>query len=481
MDVVKGMLYSANDLLWSYPLVLLLILVGVYFSIKTAFLQFRCFKEMWRLLKEYPRNGQGISSFQSFSLSLASRIGSSNILGVALAISIGGPGAVFWMWCVAFLGMATSFAENTLGQLYKVKDGDLYRGGTAYYIEKALGWHNYAAVFALLLITSFGVLFTLVQSNIIAQSFSMVYSLDEEWVVAFLVGIIGVIIVGGLRRIVHVTEILVPFMLLIYLGVTGYIMLRNITLLPDILSLIVNNALGFRELLGGGMGIALVQGTRRGIFSNEAGTGSISSAGASANVSHPVKQGFIQSLGVFVDTMVVSTCTAFIILISGLYGHGVPNGILLTQASMAIHIGSLAPYLVSISLFLFSFTSVISNYYYGESNLRFLSDKHVALQGYRVLFLAMIVIGPFIEASFVWESIDFMIGVMMLLNAIVLLRLSPTVMILFKDYVLQRKAGLDPVFYADDFPTITGTECWQNEIPENIDEVDDPYFKAMPQ
>lgn len=481
MEVIKHILYSANELLWSYPLVLLLILVGVFFTIKTACIQLRCFKEMWRLLRERPHNGQGISPFQSFSLSLASRIGSSNILGVALAISIGGPGAVFWMWCVAFLGMATSFAENSLGQLYKVKDGDLYRGGAAYYIHKALGWRVYAILFALLLIVSFGTLFTLVQSNIIAESFSMVFSLDEEWVVMFLVLITGIIILGGVRRIVHVTEILVPLMLLIYLGISGYILLRNINLLPDILSLIINNALGVKELLGGGIGIALVQGTRRGIFSNEAGTGSIASAGASANVSHPAKQGFVQSLGVFVDTMVVSTMTAFIILISGLYGQGVPNGILLTQASMAIHIGSLAPYLVSISLFLFAFTSVISNYYYGESNLVFLSKKRGMLFGYRVLFLLMLMLGPFIEASFIWECIDLMIGLMMLMNAIALLRLTPTVMILFKDYVLQRKAGLDPVFYVDDFPTITGTECWQNEMPENIDAVDDPYFKAMPQ
>ncbi len=480
MEVIKRILYSANELLWSYPLVLLLILVGAFFTIKTTCIQLRCFKEMWHLLREHPRDGIGISSFQSFSLSLASRIGSSNILGVALAISIGGPGAVFWMWCVAFLGMATSFAENSLGQLYKVKDGDLYRGGAAYYIQKALGWRHYAIVFAILLIASFGILFTLVQSNIIAESFSMVFSFDEEWVVMFLVLITGIIILGGIRRIVHVTEILVPLMLLIYLGVSSYILLKNIEILPDMLSLIVNNALGVKELLAGGIGIALVQGARRGIFSNEAGTGSIASAGASANVSHPAKQGFVQSLGVFVDTMVVSTMTAFIILISGLYGNGVPNGILLTQASMAIHIGALAPYLVSISLFLFAFTSVISNYYYGESNLFFLSKKRSVLFGYRLLFLLMLMLGPFIEANFIWECIDLMIGLMMLMNAIVLLRLTPTVMILFKDYVIQRKAGIEPLFDIEDFPTITGTECWQKS-PEKIDTVDDPYFKAMPQ
>lgn len=454
---------EGNNLLWTYILIALLLGLGLYFTIRTRFVQVRLFGEMFRVITEKKDGTGGISAFQAFTISTASRVGTGNITGVALAIAIGGPGAVFWMWVVALIGMATAFIESTLAQVYKIRDGEQFRGGPAYYMEKALGTRKLGIVFAILLTLAFGFIFNSVQSNTIAQSVGDVLDIPNWVVGAVLVVLAAIVIFGGVRRIAHVTQIVVPIMATVYLIVVAYIMVMNFTEIPAVFTLIIQNAFGLEEVVGGGIGAAIMQGIRRGLFSNEAGMGSVPNAAASANVSHPAKQGLVQSLGVFFDTIIICSATAFVIILADLYRTSEQEGVLLTQASMDVHLGSWAPYFLAIAIFFFAFSSIVGNYYYGETNIEFINAHSMWLTVYRFGVLAMVMFGSVAQVQLVWNMADLFMGMMAVINLIVIALLGKIAFRVLDDYMGQRKAGKNPVFYAKNVPGLKNTECWGEE------------------
>ncbi len=463
MDALNWLVGPANDFIWTYILIGFLLIVGIYFTVGTKFVQIRLFKEMFKLIVERKVGNSGVSPFQAFTISAASRVGTGNITGVALAIGIGGPGAIFWMWIIAIVGMATAFVESTLAQVYKVKDGDTFRGGPAYYMQKALGYRKLGIVFAILLTLCFGFIFNSVQSNTISQSFMEVFGV-QDWVVGLvLVVLTGIIIFGGIKRIVKVTQFIVPIMAVLYIIIALYIVAMNITEVPAMFKLIIDHAFGLKEIVGGGVGAAIMQGVRRGLFSNEAGMGSVPNAAATANTSHPAKQGLVQSLGVFFDTMVVCSATAFIILLAGLYDKGEASGIILTQTSMALHVGSWAPYFVAIAIMFFAFSSIIGNYYYGETNIEFINAHKSWMTLYRVAVLGMVMFGAMAQVEVVWNMADLFMGLMAILNLIVILMLGKVAFKVLDDFSVQRKQGLNPVFKAESIPGLKGAECWEDE------------------
>ncbi|MGG0645080.1 alanine/glycine:cation symporter family protein [Sporosarcina gallistercoris] len=465
-DFLNWITGSFSNYLWTYVLIGLLLMLGLYFTIGTKFVQFRLFGEMFRLIVEKKDSEDGVSAFQAFTISAASRVGTGNVTGVALAIGIGGPGAVFWMWIIAIIGMATAFIESTLAQVYKVRDGDTFRGGPAYYMQKALGLRGLGIVFAILLTLCFGFIFNAVQSNTISQSFSDVFNVPEWAVGIVLVVLTAIIIFGGVKRIVKVTQAIVPIMATLYILVALYIVVMNITEIPAMFTLIVEHAFGLKEMAGGGVGAAIMQGVRRGLFSNEAGMGSVPNAAATANVTHPAKQGLVQSLGVFFDTIIICSATAFIILLAGLYDTGETDGILLTQASMAEHVGSWAPYFVAIAILFFAFSSIIGNYYYGETNIEFLNAHKVWMTVYRIAVLGMVMFGAMAKVQTVWDLADVFMGLMAVLNLIVIAVLSRIAFSVLDDFTIQRKQGLNPKFQAKSIPGLKGTECWGEEQPK---------------
>ena len=463
MDTLKWLVGPANDFLWTYILIGVLLLIGAYFTIRTKFVQVRLFGEMFRLIVEKKEGDDGVSPFQAFTISAASRVGTGNITGVALAIGIGGPGAVFWMWVIAIIGMATAFVESTLAQVYKVRDGDTFRGGPAYYMQKALGWRKLGIVFAILLTLCFGFIFNAVQSNTISQSFSDVFGIPD-WVIGLsLVLLTAVIIFGGVKRIVKVTQTIVPVMAVLYILVAAYIVIMNVTEVPAMFKLIIEHAFGIKEIVGGGIGAAMMQGIRRGLFSNEAGMGSVPNAAATANISHPAKQGLVQSLGVFFDTIIICSATAFIILLADLYGTGEKDGILLTQASMAVHVGAWAPYFIAIAILFFAFSSIVGNYYYGETNIEFINAHKSWMIIYRVLVLGMVMFGALAKVDVVWSMADLFMGMMAILNLFVILVLGKIAFKVLDDFSVQRKKGLNPVFKASSVPGLKGAECWEDK------------------
>lgn len=463
MDFLNWLVGPLNNFLWTYILIAVLLVLGVYFTVRTRFVQVRLFKEMFRLIVEKKDNNDGVSPFQAFTISAASRVGTGNVTGVALAIGIGGPGAVFWMWVIAIIGMATAFIESTLAQVYKVKDGDTFRGGPAYYMEKALGLRKLGIVFAILLTLCFGFIFNAVQSNTISQSFMDVFGL-KDWIIGLVLVIAtAIIIFGGVKRIVKVTEIVVPIMATFYIVIAFYIVVTNITQIPEVFNLIIGHAFGLREVVGGGIGAAMMQGIRRGLFSNEAGMGSVPNAAATANVSHPAKQGLVQSLGVFFDTIIVCSATAFIIILAGLYTTGESDGIVLTQESMALHVGAWAPYFVAIAILFFAFSSIIGNYYYGETNIEFIKANKNWMTVYRFLVLGMVMFGAMAKVSVVWDMADLFMGLMAVINLVVIALLGSVAFKVLEDFNKQRKQGLNPVFKASSIPGLKGAECWEDD------------------
>lgn len=460
LDGITWFVDNVNTLLWTYILIALLLGLGLYFTIRTKFVQVRLFGEMFRVITEKKDGDSGVSAFQAFTISTASRVGTGNITGVALAIAIGGPGAVFWMWVVAIIGMATAFIESTLAQVYKVRDGEQFRGGPAYYMEKALGTRKLGIVFAILLTLAFGFIFNSVQSNTIAQSFGDVFSIPDWSVGAGLVLLTAVIIFGGVKRIARVTQVVVPIMAVAYILVALYIVIMNFTEIPAVFSLIIKSAFGLEEAVGGGIGAAIMQGVRRGLFSNEAGMGSVPNAAASANVSHPAKQGLVQSLGVFFDTIIICSATAFIIILADLYSNGEQEGILLTQASLNVHLGDWAPYFLAMAILFFAYSSIIGNYYYGETNIEFINAHSAWLLAYRIGVLGMVMFGALAQVQLVWNMADLFMGFMAILNLVVIALLGKTAFKVLEDYTKQRKAGKNPEFFAKNIPGLKNTECW---------------------
>lgn len=438
-----------NDILWTYILIIMLLGCAVWFSIRTRFVQFRMIREMIVLLSESAGKGkQGekhVSSFQAFAISIASRVGTGNLAGVATAIAIGGPGAIFWMWVIALLGASSAFIESTLGQLYKIRGKDSFIGGPAYYMKKGLKQPWMGMLFAVLISITFGFAFNSVQSNTICAAAEHAFGFNHIILGGVLTLLTLLIIFGGIQRIARVSSIIVPVMALGYVGLALVIVALNITHLPGVIALIVSHAFGWEQALAGGVGMALMQGIKRGLFSNEAGMGSAPNAAATAHVSHPVKQGLIQTLAVFTDTLLICTCTAFIILFSGAPLDGSANGVQLTQQALTNEIGSSGSIFVAVALFFFAFSSILGNYYYGEANIRFITHRKWVLHGYRILVGGMVLFGSLATLDMVWSLADVTMALMAICNLIAILSRNNAIRLL-NDSARKRKLASKALF-----------------------------------
>ncbi len=444
------MLDLLNDLLWSKLLIVMLIGLGLYFTVRSRFVQFRYFGSMFRIFAEaFQRQPGQLSSFQALMLSVAGRVGAGNIAGVSVAIMLGGPGAIFWMWVVALVGMATSYFECSLAQLYKRREADgTYRGGPAFYIQHGLGQRWLGIVVSLLLLVTFGFGFNAVQSFTVASSLHDTFGLPTHISGLALVAVIGLIIFGGIKRIAKISDVLVPSMAFAYIGMALFVIGGNIDQVPDVLALIVKSAFGLEPAFAGGIGAAIIMGVKRGLFSNEAGLGSAPNVAAVAQVKHPVAQGIVQSLSVFIDTIILCSCTALIILLSGVYQPGTEMaGVVLTQTAMAAVVGEWGRVFVSIALLLFVFTTLIYNYYLGENALGFFTSKRWPVQTYRVLVVGLVLWGSVQDLGTVFAFADVTMGLLAVANLVALAMLFKVGLRLMRDYDNQVKAGVEsPVF-----------------------------------
>jgi alanine or glycine:cation symporter, AGCS family len=465
MNIANEFIGFMNNLLWTYVIVGGLLGLGVYFSVKTKFVQLRMIKEMFRILTDKAmvttEGKKGVSSFQSFCIGAATRIGTGNLAGVAIAIAIGGPGAIFWMWVVALFGGATSFIESTLAQVYKIKDKEGFRGGPAYYMQKALNARWLGIIFAFFIALAFGLIFNAVQSNTISLAFESAFGTNRTVIGLALVGLTALVIFGGVKRIAKVSEVIVPIMAGFYIILGLYVMATNISQVPAVFALIFKSAFGLEQAVGGGIGAAIMNGVKRGLFSNEAGMGSAPNAAATAVVSHPAKQGLIQTLGVFVDTLLVCSATGFIILMGDAYGKTDLTGIELLQASLESHVGSWAGIFIAISIFLFAYSSIIGSYYYGETNIEFIKKSKTNIFVYRIAVLGMVMFGALASLQIVWDLADLSMAFMATINLIALALLGRIAFRVLRHYVEQRKRGKDPVFYADSIPGLGKLEGWE--------------------
>lgn len=464
-----------NGVLWNF-LIIFLVAVGVFYTAITGIVQVRLFFKSIKVMSISRKKAEdihGITPFQAFVTGLASRVGVGNIAGVAIAIAIGGPGAVFWMWLTAFLGMSSAFVESSLAQLFKIKDhhNQRFRGGPAYYISQGLKQKWLGIVFAISLILTYGFAFNAVQANAISVATSYawgwdqanisvnlgVLSLEISWVGLFLVLITAPVIFGGIRRIAKVAEGIVPFMALLYLLLAIYIALLNWSLLPGIFQLIFSKAFEFHAAAGGVFGgvvsIAMMQGIKRGLFSNEAGMGSAPNAAAASDVKHPINQGLVQMLGVFVDTFMVCTCTAIIILVSGLYHGAGFEGVALTQKALISQVGPWGSDFLAIILFLFAYSTIIGNYAYAEGNIQFINDHPKVMLIFRLLVLFVVYLGSIGSIPLVWSMADLSMGIMASINLFAITLLTPFLLMLLKDYRWQLKQGIpDPIFKLSRYP-----------------------------
>ncbi|WKE66365.1 alanine/glycine:cation symporter family protein [Gallaecimonas kandeliae] len=466
-----------NGLLWGSVLIYLLIGVGLYFTLRLKFIQLRHFGHMFSVLR-HSRHGDknGVSSFQALCTSLAARVGTGNLAGVAVALTLGGPGAIFWMWLIAFIGMSTSFVESTLAQLFKQKDSHgAFRGGPAYYMERGLKARWMGVLFAFCLILAFGLVFCAVQSNSIAQAAHAAFDMPRWAVGVAVVALTALVIFGGLRTIAGVAEIVVPFMAFGYLAVALVVVAMNIHEVPAVFSLIIKSAFGLKEATAGaagyGMAQAMMQGMKRGLFSNEAGMGSAPNAAATASPTppHPASQGYVQMLGVFVDTLVICTATAAIILTSGVDISGGMEGVTLTQTALSSQVGNWGNGFVAVALFFFAFTSIMANYYYAEINVSFLAPgSDNAIRVYRFLALGMVMFGAIGELPIVWAMADVAMALMAIVNLVAILLLSGIAFKLARDYNCQRAAGKTPFFDVRKFPELKSRLApgvWEQEKP----------------
>ncbi len=474
MEFISNYIISPlNTVLWSYLLVFTLIPLGIYFTFKTKFVQFRLFFHMFKVITEgtkkktHKSGEKSISPFQAFCIGCASRVGTGNIAGIAIAVTIGGPGAIFWMWLLAIFGSASAFVESTLAQIYKVKEGSSYRGGPAYYMEQALKKRWMGILFSILLITCFGFVFNSVQANTIANSFQKAFGI-APWMTGVAITIAtAVIIFGGVKRIAHVTEFLVPIMAVAYLCVVAYIFFTNIQMVPYVFSLIFKSAFGLVQFTGGLAGVTvkviLQTGIARGLFSNEAGMGSAPNAAATAETSHPVKQGLIQAMGVFFDTLVICSATAFIVILAGKYTGTGYEGVQLTQESLSCFVGNWGNSFIAICILMFAYSSILGNYYYGETNIEFMNNKGIYLFIYRLAVVAMVLFGCLQKVSVVWNMADVTMGLMATVNLIAIFLLGKIAFRALDNYTQQLKAGKDPVFYNDSIEGVKDIECWEKD------------------
>ena len=457
-----------SDALWSYALIAVLIGCGLWFTFRTRFVQFRMIGEMVRLLAESAipdeKGKHHISSFQAFAVSVATRVGTGNLAGVATAIAIGGPGAVFWMWAIAIFGSATAFVESTLGQLYKQRHRESFIGGPAYYIRRGLHCRWMSVLFAILITVTFGLSYNSIQANTICSAAHEAFGWSPLWVGLALSALSLIIVFGGIHRIARVSSVLVPVMAIGYVALAVVIIIMNFSLLPHVFKVIISSAFGMEQVAGGGLGATMMNGIKRGLFSNEAGEGSAPNVAATAATSHPVKQGLIQALGVFTDTLLVCSCTAFIILISGLYTSPELNGIVLTQASLQSEVGASGPLFIAVAIFLFAFSSIIGNYYYGEANIRFLTDNRSIMVLYRLFSGGvMVMFGALATLNLVWSLGDLCMALLTACNLVAIIALGKYVFRLLDDYRHQKRQGIkDPVFHRSQLPDIANDlDCWE--------------------
>lgn len=460
---MEKLVSTLNSVIWSPALVYLCLGAGLYFSVRTRFMQVRGFAEMIRLMFKGQSSASGVSSFQALAMSLSGRVGTGNIAGVATAIAFGGPGAVFWMWMVAFLGASTAYVESTLGQIYKERDpSGQYRGGPAYYIEKAMGQKWYAWIFAIVMVFASGLLLPGVQANSIAQGMNTAWGVPS-WVSALVVALaLGFIIFGGVRRIARFAEFVVPFMAVGYILMALYVMATDIGQVPVVFGLIVNSAFGMQAGFGAVLGLAVQWGVKRGIYSNEAGQGTGPHAAAAAEASHPAKQGYVQAFSVYVDTLLVCSATAFLILSTGMYNvenpaggflyHALPGtevGPSYTQAAVESVLPGWGAGFVAIALLFFAFTTIVAYYYMAETNIAYMNrtvHRPWLIHALRLAQMAAVAYGSVRSAQLAWGLGDIGVGLLAWLNIIAILILQRPALIALRDYEQQKKAGLDPVF-----------------------------------
>ncbi|HCB44226.1 MAG: sodium:alanine symporter [Pseudomonadales bacterium] len=467
------MLSALSDLLWSKVLIALLVGIGIWFTFATRFVQFRYFGKMFGILtaNHHEADGRHLSSFQALILSVAGRVGGGNIAGVAVAITLGGPGAIFWMWVVGLMGMATSFIECTLAQVYKTAEPDgAYRGGPAHYIERGLGsnWKWLAVIYSILLLVTFGIGFIALQSYAVATSLKDAFDIPLYYSGIGLALVVGLIIFGGVKRIAQVAEVLVPIMAGGYLLIAIVVLGLNFTEIPATLKLIVESAFGIGPVVGGGIGAAILMGVKRGLFSNEAGLGSAPNVAAVAYVPHPANQGVVQSFSVFIDTIILCTCTALIILMGTAYDPSLADssqGVALTQASLATHIGEWGRVFVSIAMLLFGFSTVLYNYYLGENSVSYLTtgrSNEFVMNGFRVVVICLCCLGAIMDLGTVFGFADLTMGLLALVNLIALALLFKTGKRVLGDYDRQLKSGNKvPTFHAEEFTDLNlDAESW---------------------
>jgi AGCS family alanine or glycine:cation symporter len=473
---MKEIIDSINAVIWSNALIFLCLAAGIYFTVVTRFLQITHFREMLRLLFKGQSSEQGVSSFQAFAIAISGRVGTGNIAGVATAIAMGGPGAIFWMWLIAFLGASSAFIESTLGQIYKELNNGQYRGGPAYYIEKGLGIKWYAMLFAFATIMSTVLFLPGVQSNSIALSMNNAFDIPVHYTGIVITIALGLIIIGGVKRISKVAEIVVPFMALAYIMMAMIIIAMNIQEVPSMFGLIFRSAFNLEATFSGVFGMAIAWGVKRGIYSNEAGQGTAPHAAAAAEVSHPVKQGMVQAFSVYVDTLFVCTATALMILFTGQFNvvnpeggflvenlPGVPYGPEFTQYAIGTHFPSIGKGFVAFSLLFFAFTTIMAYYFIAEANLSYLTrnlSSKWSVWALQIAILGATFYGSIKTAEIAWTLGDIGVGTMAWLNIIAIFLLRKPALLALADYKKQKKAGKDPVFVAKEVG-IENTDLWK--------------------
>ena len=458
---------NINDALYSYVLIIILVLGGLYFTLRTKCVQFRLLKEQFRAVLEKPADGSGISSFQALMVSTASRVGTGNIIGVSTALCLGGFGSVFWMWIIAIVGSASAFIESTLAQIYKRKGPDGSYGGPAYYIETALHSKPIAIVFSILLIITYGFGFNMLASYNLQSTFSGYSFYDGEktpWIIGLIVAVVvGYCLFGGGKRVIKVTSILVPFMGVAYILIALVIVCINIDLLPSIFKTIFVEAFDFKAIFGGFSGSCVIFGIKRGLFSNEAGVGSAPNASASAEVNHPVKQGLVQILSVFIDTLLICSATAFMCMSSGVEPSTELSGAPYVQAALTKTLGSFGPIFITVAMILFAFTTLIGNLFYVDKCIFHIFGKKpgkVFMSIYYIIASVIIFVGAGLNADLLWGIADVTMGTMTIINMPIILFLGKYAYSALRDYEKQRKDGKDPVFKAKNIDLPHKTDYW---------------------
>lgn len=466
--MINDIIASVNDALYSYILIIVLVLGGLYFTVRTRFVQFRLFKEQIRCVTEKPADGKGVSSFQALMVSTASRVGTGNIVGVSTALCLGGFGSVFWMWIIALIGSASAFVESTLAQIYKKKEADGCCGGPAYYIQSALHNKPLAIIFSVLLIVTYGVGFNMLASYNLQSTFSSYGFYNAEvtpWIIGLILAVIvGYCLLGGGKRVVKVTSFLVPFMGLAYIAVALLIVVLNIKGLPAIFARIFSEAFNFEAIFGGFSGSCVMFGIKRGLFSNEAGVGSAPNASASAEVTHPAKQGLVQVLSVFIDTVLVCSATAFMCMSSGIEPTKDLSGAPYVQAALSSTLGAFGPVFITVAMILFAFTTLLGNLYYVDKCIIFIMGKvpgKAFMRVYYIVAALLIFVGAGLSADLLWNIADVTMGGMTIINMPVIFILGKYAFRALKDYDKQLKEGKTPVFKAENIDLPHKVDYWQ--------------------